>query len=180
MDKIEKQLLLGCVKKNSNAQRQLYEMYKVVLFRICLRYAKDKPEAEDILQDGFIKIFADIHQYKGEGALGGWLRRVMVNTALQHLRKQKKSFKTVEIETIADDTAAVEVILSDLRAKALTELIQKLPIGYRTVFNMYVIEGYPHKEVAIKLNISINTSKSQLSKGKAMLRRMLEHSLIKN
>lgn len=178
MDNIEKKLVKGCVKKDRKAQRQLYDMYKVVLFRVCLRYSKDRPEAEDMLQDGFIRIFSDIHQYRGDGALGGWLRRVVVNTALQHIRKQKKHFQTIEIEDIAEAEADDEVILSDLRAKALTQLIQKLPPGYRTIFNLYVVEGYPHKEIAQKMNISINTSKSQLSKAKAMLRRMLEHNLV--
>lgn len=174
----EKKLVKGCIKKDAKAQRQLYDLYKVPLFRVCLRYAKDRLEAEDMLQDGFIKIFSDIHQYRGDGALGGWLRRVMVNIALQHLRKQKKYTDTVEIETIADTHQAGEHILSDLRAKALTQLIQKLPAGYRAVFNMYVIEGYSHKEIAALMNFTTGTSKSQLSKAKAMLRKMLEHNLV--
>ncbi|MCB0652426.1 MAG: RNA polymerase sigma factor [Saprospiraceae bacterium] len=178
MESDEKKLINGCVKKDKKAQRQLYELYKVSLFRICLRYAKDRPEAEDILQDGFVKIMADIHQYRGEGALGGWMRRVMVNTALQHIRKQNRQGYTVEITEIADTHQADEVILSDLRAKALTQLIQKLPPGYRAVFNMYVIEGFSHKEIAEQMEVTESTSKSQLSKAKAMLRKMLERNLV--
>lgn len=178
MESNEKKLINGCVKKDKKAQRQLYELYKVSLFRICLRYAKDRPEAEDMLQDGFVKIMADIHQYRGEGALGGWMRRVMVNTALQHIRKQNRQGYTVEITEIADTYQADEVILSDLRAKALTQLIQKLPSGYRAVFNMYVIEGFSHKEIAEQMEVTESTSKSQLSKAKAMLRKMLERNLV--
>lgn len=178
MESNEKKLINGCVKKDKKAQRQLYELYKVSLFRICLRYAKDRPEAEDMLQDGFVKIMADIHQYRGEGALGGWMRRVMVNTALQHIRKQNRQGYTVEITEIADTYQADEVILSDLRAKALTQLIQKLPPGYRAVFNMYVIEGFSHKEIAEQMEVTESTSKSQLSKAKAMLRKMLERNLV--
>lgn len=145
---------------------------------MCLRYAKDRPEAEDMLQDGFIKIFADIHQYKGSGALGGWMRKVMVNTALQHLRKQKRRGNPLEITEIADSYQAEETILSDLGARALTSLIQKLPPGYRAVFNLYVIEGYSHREIAEQLAVTESTTKSQLSKAKAMLRRLLEKNLV--
>lgn len=178
MESKEQNLINGCIKKDRKAQRRLYDLYKVQLFRVCLRYAKDRPEAEDILQDGFLKIFADIHQYKGSGALGGWLRRVMVNTALQHLRKQKRRGQTLEITEIADTYQAEEVIMSDLRAKTLTRLIQQLPPGYRAVFNMYVIEGYSHREIAEQLNVTESTSKSQLSKAKALLRKMLEKNLV--
>ncbi|KAA3623641.1 MAG: RNA polymerase sigma factor [Bacteroidetes bacterium] len=178
MESKEQNLVNGCIKKDRKAQRALYEMYKVQLFRICLRYAKDRPEAEDMLQDGFIKIFADIKQYTGKGSLGGWLSRVMVNTALQYLRKQKRRGHTLEITEIADTHQAEEVILSDLGAKALTNLIQKLPPGYRVVFNMYVIEGYSHREIAEQLQVTESTSKSQLSKAKAMLRRMFEKNLV--
>jgi RNA polymerase sigma factor (sigma-70 family) len=174
----EQKLINGCIKKEQKAQRQLYEQYKVPLFRVCLRYAKDRPEAEDMLQDGFIKIFADIHQYNGSGALGGWMRKVMVNTALQYLRKQKRRGHTLEITEIADTYQAEETILSDLGAKALTGLIQKLPPGYRAVFNLYVIEGYAHREIAEQLDVTESTSKSQLSKAKAMLRKLLEKHLV--
>ena len=178
MEALERKLLEGCLKKDKNAQRQLYERYKVPMFRLCLRYAKDKPEAEDILQEGFIKVFTDLPKYRGEGALGGWIRRVILNIALQHLRKQKKIFPTVEIEEVSESRAAEEVIFSGFGARELTKMIQKLPRGYQTVFNLYVIEGFSHKEIADQLGFTVNTSKSQLSKAKAMLRRMLEKSMI--
>jgi len=170
----EKDLLDGCLNHKSSYQKALYERYKVQLFRVCLRYAKDKMEAEDMLQDGFIKIFADLHQYRGQGALGGWLRKVVVNVALQHIRKHKKFQHNIELDYISNEYQTDEVANANLNAQALTNLIQKLPVGYRTVFNLFVIEGYSHKEIAALLDISENTSKSQLSKAKATLRRTLE------
>jgi RNA polymerase sigma factor (sigma-70 family) len=174
----EHELIEGCLKGHPQAQRELYEQYKVPLFRLCLRYAGNREEAEDMLQDGFVKVFSDLGQYRGDGALGGWIRRVMINVALQHLRRQKHLPATTDIETVtelADDSA--EQLFSQLRAKALVALIQQLPPGYRTVFNLYVIEGYAHLEIAEMLGISENTSKSQLSKAKAMLRRVLEKTM---
>lgn len=170
----EQDLLKGCLQGSNSHQKALYDQYKVPLFRVCLRYAKDRMEAEDILQNGFIQIFSDLYQYKGSGALGGWMRRVMVNTALQHIRKNKKFQATVEVEHIANEYHTEAVAHSNLNAEALTKLIQKLPTGYRTVFNLYVVEGYTHREIAQALDINENTSKSQLSKAKATLRKMLE------
>ncbi len=172
------QLVQGCLRKDSKAQYALYQKYQHMLFRVCLRYAKDRPEAEDMLQEGFIKIFRDLHQYGSNGALGGWLRRVMVNTALQHLRKQKKWIADVEIEHIADQYTTGEDVFARLGAEALTRLIQQLPVGYRMVFNLYVVEGYSHQEIADQLQVSVNTSKSQLSKAKATLRKMLEKIMV--
>ena len=151
-----------------------------MLFRVCLRYARDKSEAEDILQDGFLKIFKDLKQYSGKGALGGWMRKVMVNTALQYLRKWKDSFSAVDIDTMTEDFSTPEDAYAKLGLKELTMMIQQLPVGYRTVFNLYVIEGFAHKEIATMLEIKENTSKSQLSKAKAMLRSMLEKQLMTN
>ncbi|MDF1866112.1 MAG: sigma-70 family RNA polymerase sigma factor [Saprospiraceae bacterium] len=170
----EEQLVKSCLRGDSTAQRALYEHFKVPMFRLCLRYAKDRPEAEDLLQDGFIRVFLDLHQYKFNGALGGWIRRVIVNVALQHIRKNKKMSNVVELETVVNDYQTDEDVFSNMGVKALTKIIQKLPPGYRAVFNMYVIEGYSHKEIAEKMNFTVGSSKSQLSKAKAMLREMLE------
>lgn len=171
-------LLEGCLKKDKRAQRELYERYKVAMYRLCLRYAKDRQEAEDILQDGFIKVFADLPGFRGDGALGGWIRRVMINTALQHVRQQKKLFPIESLDHIPDPIIEAPIFSNPSRVKTLTKIIQLLPTGYRTVFNLFVIEGYTHKEIAESLGISVNTSKSQLSKAKAMLRKMLEKSMI--
>ncbi len=170
MTSIEKNLLEGCLKNDRSCQRTLYEKYKVPLFRVCLRYAKDRMQAEDMLQDGFIKIFSDLHQFNFQGSFEGWMRRVMVNTALQHIRKHKKFRDTIDLDQLNEAFQTSEVATDQLNVQALTRLIQKLPDGYRTVFNLYVIEGFPHKEIAGLLGISENTSKSQLSKAKALLR----------
>jgi len=175
---MEHQLIKRCLRQERAAQRQLYEKYRVPLFRLCLRYTNDRFEADDLFQEGFIKIFADLHQYRGEGALGGWMRRIMINVILQHFRKKKKNPTSVGLEKITELPSPEDEVNSDLNAKALVKMIQKLPQGYRTVFNLFVIEGYSHAEIAKKLNVSVNTSKSQLSKAKALLRKMLEKSMV--
>ena len=174
----EDNLIEGCLRKDSKCQKALYEQFKVPMYRICLRYAADSYEAQDMLQDGFIKVYSDLHQFRREGPLGAWIRRVMVNTALTHLRKKKKLFSDVDISNLSNVVHTNENIHAELDAQKLTMLVQQLPPGYRVVFNMYVIEGYPHKEIAEKLNISVNTSKSQLSKAKATLRKVIEKVLV--
>ncbi len=174
----DEMLVSGCLKGESSSQKSLYEKYKVQLFRVCLRYAKDRAEAEDMLQDGFIKIFTDLHQFTFQGPLGAWMRRVVVNIALQLIRKNKRFQMNEDIESIADEYQTDASVFSQMNVKALTKLIQTLPDGYRIVFNMYVVEGYSHKEIAEQLNIKVNTSKSQLSKAKATLRKMLEKIMV--
>jgi RNA polymerase sigma factor (sigma-70 family) len=178
LEQSDKILLKGCLKGDRNAQKALYEKFKVPMFRICLRYANDRPEAEDMLQEGFVKVFLDLHQFRKEGPLGGWIRRVIVNVALMQIRKRRKLFSNVEVENLSDSVTTDEDVFAEMNAKALTRIIQKLPTGYRVVFNMYVIEGYSHKEIAEKLEVSVNTSKSQLSKAKATLRKMLEKCIV--
>ena len=171
-------LLKGCLKGEASSQRALYEKYKTPMFRVCLRYAKGRAEAEDILQEGFIKVFTDLHQFKSTGALGGWMRKVIVNVALMHIRKKRVLFSSVEIDDLSNEFITEEDVFAEMNAKALTKIIQQLPDGYRAVFNMYVIEGFSHKEIAEQLNVSVGTSKSQLSKGKAMLRMMIEKIMV--
>ena len=178
MQEPERNIVHACLKGDTVAQKTLYENHKVTMFRICLRYAKDRSEAQDMLQDGFIKVFNDLHQFKFQGPLGGWIRKVIVNTALQHIRKKKNLFVNTQIDELANHYQTDENVHSDIHAKALTKMIQQLPVGYRTVFNMYVIEGYSHKEIAEKMNITESTSKSQLYKAKAQLRGILEKTMI--
>ncbi len=176
----DQQIIQGCLKGDKRAQRQLYQQYKGLLFGICLRYSRNREEAKDMLQDGFVKIYRDLYQYRPIGPFGGWMRRVMVNVCLQHIRKKKSWIQdqNVEIESVADQYMAEDDIFSEFRAKALVNMVQGLPDGYRAVFNLYVIEGYNHKEIAQKLDISESTSKSQLSRAKASLRKILEKQML--
>jgi len=176
--KDEQQILLGCLRNDRKAQRALYEEYKVQMFRLCLRYARDRQEAEDLLQEGFIAVFRDLKNYTGAGALGGWIRKVMVNNALQHIRKTKYRFQSIDSVQLNEYEEITIDEEDQPRVKELTKCLQSLPDGYRTVFNLYVIEGYTHKEIAKVLSISESTSKSQLFKAKGMLRKLLEKSMI--
>ena len=150
-----------------------------MLFGICLRYAQNWQEAEDFLQEGMIVIYRDLYQYRPTGALGAWLRRVMVNVCLQHIRKRHRIIRTTSLDNYGEKLETTENLFSEFRAKALVKMIQQLAPGYRLVFNLYVIEGYSHQEIADQLDISINTSKSQLSRAKAALRKILEKELEK-
>ena len=174
MSNEDQQLLKGCKRGDAKAQAQLYQKYKGMLFGVCLRYAKSREDAKDLLQEGFITIFKDLYQYKPTGPLGGWMRKVMVNTALQQIRKQKHLFPTVELSQAADSSDLSDDLFSSFRQQALIEMVQKLPDGYRAVFNLYVIEGYSHKEIGQQLGIAVASSKSQLSRAKQALRKMLE------
>ena len=174
LDATDRHIIKGCRKGDAKAQAQLYHRYKASLFGVCLRYARDRQEAEDFLQEGFIQIYKDLYQYRPTGSFPAWLRKVVVNVALQQLRKKKNIFSSVELERIADQHETEEDLFSQFRAKALLKMVQQLPDGYRAVFNLYVIEGYTHKEIAKILSINESTSKSQLSRAKAMLRKLLE------
>ena len=162
-----------CIHNDRVAQKELYDLYKTNMFVLCMRYFSEQEEAKDALQEGFIKVFRDLYQYdSSKGALGSWIRRVMVNTCLEKLRKNKVNFQP--IDDIKNMVGYESSILSDLMIKDLTKLIQLLPIGYRTVFNLYVVEGYTHNEISEQLKISENTSKTQLMKAKNMLRNKIE------
>ncbi len=173
----ESSLIKACLNNDIRAQKQLYSAYAVKMMGVCLRYAKSREEAEDMLQEGFFKVFCDLYQFSGKGALGGWIRMVMVNTALQHIRKhRKKIFETVAINQIPDIHAASDDFMAQMNANDLIKKIQKLPTGCQLVFNLYVIEGFSHKEIAQKLNITVGTSKSQLFKAKAALKMQIKKS----
>lgn len=174
MNVTDTSLIQGCLKGDRVMQRALYEKFKVSMYMLCLRYATSREEAEDLLQDGMMTVFRDLHQYdSNKGALYTWMRRVVLNVALQHLRSKKLLFSDIEIDQTIKLHATNDDIFSDLGAKELTELIQSLPDGYRIVFNLYVVEGFNHREIGETLGISQNTSKTQLFKAKAMLRKRL-------
>lgn len=177
----EKKLVRLCKQKSNKAFNKLYDNYAPVLFAICLRYAADKSEAEDILQESFIKIFNNIKRYKSQGSFEGWLKRVTVNTALNYLRTRKRLLysdeKDKEMNQFIDDKIDA---VSQMSENEILNCIQDLPAGYRTIFNMYVIEGYKHAEIAKILNISVNTSRTQLIKARKALQKELERLRIEN
>ena len=164
-----------CRVYDKKAQKELYDVYSPVLFGICLRYSNSKADAEDILQEGFIKIFTKINNYSGKGSFEGWMRRIVVNTAISHYHKNKKHKEIYDIDEIKETELEGSTFESlDYTKEELFSVINNLPEGYRIIFNLYAIEGYKHKEIAIKLNISENTSKSQYSRAKSKLKKMLE------
>lgn len=173
----DENIIQGCRKGDRKAQKALFSKYKSMLFKICLRYAADRYQAEDFLQDGLIKIFSNLYQYKPTAAFGAWIRTIMVNVCLQHLRKEKRMFKTQELNEQIDQYDASEALFTDDRTEAVMKMVQRLPRGSRLVFNLYLMEGYSHKEVAKELGITASGSRAQLTRAKTMLRKMLEKSL---
>ncbi len=163
------ELVRACGKGKAAAQKQLYEQYERPMMALCARYIPQQQEAEDVLMQGFVKVFQKIDSYKFEGSFEGWLRRVFVNECLMHLRK--KTHLTASLEQAEGQMATVSAVLE---ADELLALVQALPTGYRTVFNLYAIEGYSHQEIAQQLGISEGTSKSQLSKARQMLQSRLK------
>lgn len=154
-------------------QQELYDRFASKMYGVCLRYAGNVEEAEDILQDGFIKVFNKINSYRGEGSFEGWIRRIFVNTAIEHFRKKTYLQPITETEENTVEGKYLSV-LDSLAEKDIVQLIQQLSPGYRTVFNMYVVEGYTHKQIAEMLGISEGTSKSQLSRAKLILQDMVK------
>ncbi len=165
-------LVNGCLREDSRYQQALYDKYKVEMFLLCMRYAKGRAEAEDFLQDGFMQVFRDLRQFDAnKGSLQGWVRKVLVNKILQQLRKKKLQFVCADVSDYSNQLPNNEDILSMLSAKEIVQLIQRLPEGYRVVFNLFMVEGYSHQEIAEQLGVSENTSKSQLHKARHALQR---------
>ncbi len=173
---IHKEILEGCIKGESSAQRKLFDSYSRLLLGVCKRYTINIEEAEDILQDGFVKIFLNIKEFKGEGSIVAWMRRIMINTAITHYHKVKKHRYHDDLdevkETKFDDYQWDE---SEFTKEELFKVIERMPEGYRMVFNLYAVEGYKHREIAEIMGIDENTSKSQYSRA----RRWLQERLIK-
>lgn len=172
MDDLNK-IIKGCKKNKSKAQKKLYEHFSKKMFGICLQYSKDYTEAEDLLQDGFIKVFTKITQYNFNGSFEGWIRRIMVNTALERYRKQKLLYVNAEIQDY-NYKLDYDDILSEISSNDLIKLIQTLSPQYRIVFNLYAIEGFSHKEIGEKLKISVGTSKSNLSRARILLQEKIK------
>ncbi len=167
-------IIEGCKKGKKRSQNRLYEKYAPGMLGVCLRYCTNMTEAEDVLQEGFIKVFTHIKNFRSEGSFEGWIRRIMVNTALTYIKKNiKYSYENVD-DIPADYQEEEEVVYSPVSPEVLIKILQSLPDGYRNVINLYIFEGYAHKEIAEILGISESTSKSQLSKAKKFLRNKLE------
>jgi RNA polymerase sigma factor (sigma-70 family) len=171
----DQQIIEGCARNERKAQQELYRRYSHFLLGVCLRYASDKAEAEDILQDSFLKIFFNIKDYSGTGSFIGWLRKIAVNTAITHYHKHLKFRYYVEIEEFVSVESGISSFEEDLfTSDELFRVLNELPAGYRMVFNLYAVEGYKHKEIAKMLDIDTNTSKSQYSRAKAAIRGKLD------
>ena len=166
-----KKLIKECARQNIEAQEQIYRLYAGKMFGLCLKYSRNKEEAEDNLQDAFITIFEKIHQYKHKGSFEGWMKRIVINTALQKYR-DKKILHIIH-DQIEDKELTVDIEDSSFSLDDLLKLIQELPNQYRLVFNLYVMDGYSHREIADELLISEGTSKSNLSRARAILREKL-------
>ncbi|MBL7825659.1 MAG: RNA polymerase sigma factor [Saprospiraceae bacterium] len=171
------QLLQQCQKGDSSAQKKLFEGYKNRLFAVCLRYARDRAEAQDILQEAFVSIFRDLHQFSGEGAFDGWLHRVTVRAALQHLRKRNVLRFAVDYDDMPTDARSLTPD-TDLNHEAILKMVQQLPDGYRAVFNLHCMEAFSYTEIAAELGISESSVRSQYSRACKQLRGLLEHLLI--
>jgi RNA polymerase sigma factor (sigma-70 family) len=168
----ENEWITGCRKGNSAAQKAVYERFSGRMFSLTKRYIREEEAAEDVLITAFTKVFERIEQFKGEGSFEGWIRRIVVNESLTWLRKNKTMY--VEVDIAAADREPDFAMLEDhLEAEDLLQMINQLPLGYRTVFNLYAIDGYSHKEIGETMGISENTSKSQLSRARALLQKTL-------
>ena len=170
----EYQLVKDCLKQKPQAQRQLYEQFARTMLGVCYRYTKSLKDAEDVLQDGFVKVFVHLEQYQQKGELGAWIRRIMVNTAINFLKRNRKYrdemyFMEQPLHPVTEDNPDIV-----LQAKELADLIRQLPPGYQAIFNLYAVEGYSHVEIGEMLGISDGTSRSQYARARALLISWLE------
>ena len=167
-------LVKECIKGNAKAQRLLFDKFSQKMLGVCLRYTKSQDEAEDALQEGFVKAFSKLKDFSNQGSLEGWIRRIMVNTSLDAIRKNTKFMKDVSIDTVDYQIGNEDFIVEGLNAEDLMKLINSMPEGYKVIFNMFAIEGYSHQEISTTLGISESTSKSQYMRAKGYLRNRLE------
>ena len=174
----ETDLIKGCIDGNRQMQELLYRKFSSKMYGVCLRYSGNVDDANDLLQEGFIKIFKNLNKFRGDGSFEGWIRRIFVNTSIEHFRKKVKLYNVTEVqENTVEDTDLT--VLDTLAEKDIILLVHELSPGYKTVFNMHVIEGYSHKEIADILGITEGTSKSQLARAKGVLKKSLEKMINK-
>ena len=171
----EENLIKGCIEGNRYAQKMLFEKYRSLMFAICMRYAKSVDEAEDVMIDGIMKIYSNLHDFQKKGSFEGWLKKIMVNAAINNYRSNLKHYYNTPIDgdSFSEIVNESDDFKTNYSAEYLIKLIQGLPAGYRMVFNLYEIEGYSHKEIAEMMNISVNTAKTQLFYAKKSLQKKL-------
>ena len=153
MEKALKEIIKGCVNNDRKCQELLYHTYSKIMYGVCLGYTKDREEAKDVLQEGFIKVFKNIEQFSGEGSIEGWIRRIIVNTAIDYFRKKSRRGLSVDFDKVPEISIDYS-ILETINAKEVLELIQKLPEGAKIIFNLHIVEGYTHEQIAKILDIS--------------------------
>lgn len=166
-------MIQGCLENIATAQEALYNRFSPRMLGVCYRFGRNREDAEDMMQEGFIKVFSQIHQFRGQGALEGWIRRIIVHTCINVLKKNKKFSDSVDLFHAGSIYLNESNIPSILQAKQVVECIRLLPVGYKTVLNLYAIEGYSHKEIASILDIEESTSRSQYTRAKSMLEEIL-------
>lgn len=169
----ENELIDGCIKNDRKAQKLLYEKYSRKMFGVCIRYAKSREEAEDILADAFVQVFVKLSSFKREGSFEGWIRRIVVNTAITSYRNNLKFNANDDLSEISNLSSEDDSAIDQMSVQQLKRIIQEMPDGYRTIFNLYAIEGYNHREIAALLNLNEGTSKSQYSKAKKWMQARL-------
>ena len=169
----EQSIIAGCLQNDPLAQRELYNRYSPKMLSVCYRFAQNREDAEDMLQEGFIKVFTQIHSFQNKGAFEGWIRRIVIHTCINLLKKNKKFHEQLSLEYAETVHFKEETIPSMMQARQVVECIRQLPLGYRTVLNLYAIEGFSHKEIGSMLDIEESTSRSQYTRAKNMLETML-------
>jgi RNA polymerase sigma factor (sigma-70 family) len=169
----EQAIITGCLHNDTAAQRELYNRYSPKMLSVCYRFAQSREDAEDMLQEGFIKVFTQIHTFQNKGAFEGWIRRIVVHTCINFLKKYKKFNESLDLAYANSLQVKEETIPSIMQARQIIECIRLLPIGYRTVLILYALEGYSHKEIGDMLDIEESTSRSQYTRSKAMLEMIL-------
>ncbi|HEY9342950.1 MAG TPA: RNA polymerase sigma factor [Hanamia sp.] len=174
----ETDLIQGCINEESQMQQLLYDKFSPKMYGVCLRYAGNEDDASDILQEGFIKVYKNLSKFRGEGSFEGWIRRIFVNTSIEHFRKKVKLYNVTEVQENTIEDTNLDA-LDILAAKDIIKIINELSPGYKAVFNMHVIEGYSHKEIADIMGITEGTSKSQLARAKGVLKKLVEARLNK-
>ncbi len=180
----DQQLIAACKKQDTNAQRELYETYAPRMMGLCMKYCKDYDAAQDMLHDGFIKVFTQIKKYSGRGSFEGWMHRVFVNTILAHFRKEKNNYLITsdidEADIEIEDENFERLFNDDITEAILLSMIQEMPVGYRTVFSLYIFEDMSHREISKKLGIKENASRSQYSRAKSYLKNKITEYLANN